>query len=77
MERRGNLPFHGQYTFPIFSNVNILKNMGKVFDSRTPAELSAGSPRKLRFLVGAPGIEPGPYVPKTYILPIYYAPFDV
>lgn len=26
------------------------------------------------FRVGAPGIEPGPYVPKTYILPIYYAP---
>ncbi len=25
-------------------------------------------------VVGAPGIEPGPYVPKTYILPIYYAP---
>ncbi len=28
----------------------------------------------LLFRVGAPGIEPGPYVPKTYILPIYYAP---
>ena len=24
--------------------------------------------------VGVPGIEPGPYVPKTYILPIYYTP---
>ena len=23
---------------------------------------------------GAPGIEPGPYAPKAYILPIYYAP---
>lgn len=27
-------------------------------------------------LVGAPGIEPGPYAPKAYILPLYYAPFD-
>lgn len=27
--------------------------------------------------VGAPGIEPGPYAPKAYILPLYYAPlFD-
>lgn len=27
-------------------------------------------------MVGAPGIEPGPYAPKAYILPLYYAPFD-
>ena len=24
--------------------------------------------------VGVPGIEPGPHVPKTWILPIYYTP---
>lgn len=30
----------------------------------------------LLFFVGVPRIELGPYVPKTYILPIYYTPLQ-
>ena len=34
-------------------------------------------PKRLFIFVGVPGIEPGPYVPKTYILPIYYTPKNI
>ena len=57
-------------------------NNEKPFDSRTRVKQFTRSPRhykKLQIIevfynVGVPGIEPGPRVPKTRILPIYYTP---
>ena len=74
-------PYRSSTRFPFVRDKNHSRIRENGFDSRSGEKRFSSSPRLTQnplvanFVpVGAPGIEPGPYAPKAYILPLYYAP---
>ena len=71
----GYLPLRGQYTFSFQSKTEKRKALRFPGADQAVGLLTQQKNSLARiFNVGVPGIEPGPRVPKTRILPIYYTP---